>query len=70
MTEAGFSFHVFYPVLYDNVIPYQPFTGADCSSSSHMRCPHSPKEVAGVPLREPTLCPVSAAIPPLQDVVI
>lgn len=56
--------------MYNNVTSYQPFTGADRSSSSHMRCLHSPKEVAGGPLRDPMLCPVTAAIPPLQDVVI
>lgn len=52
-----------------NVISYQSFTCADGSSSSHIRCLHSPKEVAGVSLRETVPCPVSTAVPPLQDVV-
>lgn len=52
------------------LFPYQSFTGADGSSSSHIWSLHSAKEVAGISTGEAMLSPVGASIPPLQDVVI
>lgn len=59
----------FLPSYGHDMIPYQSFTGADCSSSSHIGGFHCAKEVAGVPLRETMLGPVGSAVPLLQDVV-
>lgn len=54
---------------HDSMVPYQSFTGADCSGSSHIRGFHCAEEVAGIPLRGTMLSPVGTAVPPLKDVV-
>lgn len=51
------------------MVSYQSFTGADCSSSPHIRGFHCAEEVARITLRAMMLSPVGTAVPLLKDVV-